>query len=101
MCLCQVFVVAHGIFSCSMQALSGGMWDLVPLPGIKPEPPALGARSLSHWTTREVPAPWDLELLLIHVNTESWKEEKMNGTPSYTPSNSLQVMCPFRLSQLF
>ena len=27
----------------------------VPWPGIEPGPPALGARSLSHWTTREVP----------------------------------------------
>ena len=31
------------------------MWDLVPWPGIKPRPPALEARSLSHWATREVP----------------------------------------------
>ena len=35
--------------------LSCGMWDLVPRPGIEPGPPALGAQSLSHWTTREVP----------------------------------------------
>ena len=33
---------------------SCGMWDLVPWPGIKPGPPALGAQSLTHWTTREV-----------------------------------------------
>ena len=31
------------------------MWDLVPWPGVKPGPPALGAQSLTHWTTREVP----------------------------------------------
>ena len=31
------------------------MWDLVPRPGIEPGPPALGAQSLSHWTTKEVP----------------------------------------------
>ena len=33
------------------------MWHLVPWPGIGPlpRPPALGAQSLSHWTTREVP----------------------------------------------
>ena len=31
------------------------MWDLVPWAGIKPRPPALGAQSLSYWTTREVP----------------------------------------------
>ena len=38
-----------------MQTLSCGMWDLVPWPRIEPRPPTLGARSLSHWTTREVP----------------------------------------------
>ena len=31
------------------------MWDLVPWPGIEPGSPALGAQSLSHWTTRQVP----------------------------------------------
>ena len=33
--------------------LSCGMWVLVPRPGIEPEPPALGAQSLSHWTPME------------------------------------------------
>ena len=28
----------------------------VPRPGIEPVPPAVEARSLNHWTTREVPA---------------------------------------------
>ena len=32
------------------------MWDLAPCLGIEPRPPALGAQSLSHWTTREVPS---------------------------------------------
>ena len=36
-------------------SLSCSMWDLVPWPGIKPEPPALGAGSLSPRTAREVP----------------------------------------------
>ena len=31
------------------------MWDLVPWPEIRPGSLALGAWSLSHWTTREVP----------------------------------------------
>ena len=31
------------------------MWDLVPWPGIEPGPPALGAQSLSHWPSKEVP----------------------------------------------
>ena len=35
-------------------ATTRSIWDLPP-PGIKPVPPALGARSLNHWTTREVP----------------------------------------------
>ena len=43
----SIFVVAHGNFSCHM-------WDLVPQPGMKPGCPALGARSLSPWTTKEV-----------------------------------------------
>ena len=29
--------------------------DLVPRPGMEPRPPALGAWSLTHWATREVP----------------------------------------------
>ena len=44
----SVSIVAHGIFSCSP-------WGLVPWPGIEPGPPTLGPRSLSHWTTREIP----------------------------------------------
>ena len=53
--LCQVFVV--GILNCSM-------WDLVPWPGIEPKPPTMGAKSLSHSTTREVPgiSLWDDEM---------------------------------------
>ena len=46
---------ACGIFSCNMHSLSCSMWHLASWPGIKPRPPALGAWSLSHSTTREVP----------------------------------------------
>ena len=48
--------LAWGIFSWGMWTLSCSMWDLVPWLGIKPGPPALGARGLSHWTTRKVPS---------------------------------------------
>ena len=49
-------LLARGIFSCGMWDLfSWGMRDLVPWPGMKPGPPALGVWSLNHWTTREVP----------------------------------------------
>ena len=40
---------------CGIQTLSFGMWDLFPWSGIEPAPSALGVKSLSHWTTREVP----------------------------------------------
>ena len=39
----------------STLGLRCGIWNLVPLPGIEPVLPSLGARSLSHWTTRGVP----------------------------------------------
>ena len=68
---CRVLVAAHGLLSCSRRAsllrLAGSLvvayellvaacvWDLVPWPGIKPRPPALGAWSLNHCTTREDP----------------------------------------------
>ena len=45
----RVLIVTHGIFG-----LHCSMWDLVPWPGMEPKPPALGARSLSHWITRKV-----------------------------------------------
>ena len=51
----SVFTGACRIFSCSKWTLSSGMWDLVLPSGIEPGPPALGTRSLSHWTLREVP----------------------------------------------
>ena len=49
--LCQVSVATHGIFSCGIQTLSCGMWDLVPWPGIEPRHSAQGAWNLSHRTT--------------------------------------------------
>ena len=53
----RVLVAAHRIFClcCGMQVFSCSMRNLVPWPGIEPRPPALGAQSHSHWTTREAP----------------------------------------------
>ena len=65
--LCQVLILAHGIvylpwgmWELYLQPvnLSYSMWDLVPLSGIEPRPPALTAWSLSHRTAREVPLCW-------------------------------------------
>ena len=58
-----IFVAACGIFSCGMRTFSCGMWDLVSQPGIQPRPPALGAWSLTHWTTREVPVDSSINLI--------------------------------------
>ena len=38
-----------------IRSLSCGMWDLIPWWGIEPGSPELGAQSLSHSTSREVP----------------------------------------------
>ena len=75
----QVLVTACKIFSCGLWSLNYSMWNLVSLTGMEPGPPALGAWSLIHWTSREVPVasiflknssyflllPWPL---LIQVN---------------------------------
>ena len=50
------------VSSCGMRTLSCGMWGLVSRPGIESRPHALGAWSLSHWTTREVPHNEVLEI---------------------------------------
>ena len=47
-------------------------WILVPRPGIKPTPPAVEARSLNHWTAREVPE-------CIQFQTQ-WKCNSMAGS---------------------
>ena len=49
--------------------LSCGTQDLVPCPGIQPRPPALGAWSLSHWTTKEVPTVFILNYVLTGIET--------------------------------
>ena len=62
--------------------LGCGMWDLVPWPGIEPEPPALGVWSLSHWTTREV--------LPAHLLNES---PSFSWHHSWWPSKHLPKSC--------
>ena len=49
-----LFVCLFDCIRCGMRNLSCGIWDLVPWQGLEPGPPALGARSLCHQTTREV-----------------------------------------------
>ena len=47
-CVCLIFIYLAAL------GLTCGMRNLVPWPGIEPRPPALEARSLNCWTTREV-----------------------------------------------
>ena len=47
-----IFLVKKIFIYLAVLGLSWGMWNLVPWPGIKPRPPALGP---CHWATREVP----------------------------------------------
>ena len=57
--------------SWGMWILSCGMWNLVPWPGIKPRVLALGAWTLSHWTTRGVTHRADL--MKVSRTDSSWK----------------------------
>ena len=44
-----------GSFLKMLSVEPNGMWNLSPHPGMDPHPPAVEARSLNHWATREVP----------------------------------------------
>ena len=68
--------------SCTMQTLGCGRWDLVSWPGTEPGPPALGAESHSHWTTKEVPDLCVLKVFMnmafqIHRRTASSKDPRV------------------------
>ena len=56
-CVCAFnwFIWLHWVSTVACRIFSCDTWALVPWLGIEPWPPALGAQSLSHWTTREVP----------------------------------------------
>ena len=53
----------------AVPGLSFGIWDLVPWPGIKPEPPVLGAQSLSHSTKR---SPY----FILYFQVIDWHSKK-------------------------
>ena len=66
------------------------MRDLVPWPGIEPQPPAMGARRLNHWATRAVP-----RLLNLHT---FWEKEERWGRVTPSPGQGLEDTAP---SQMF
>ena len=51
----HIFIFKIFIYLAAPVLVAACMRDLVPQPGLGPGPPALGAQSLNHWTTREVP----------------------------------------------
>ena len=76
------------------------MWDLVPWPGIEPGTPALGAWSLIHCTTREVPCfsvfNWSIVDLVCCVSfrcTAKW------FSYTYIYIYFFQILFPYRLLQ--
>ena len=84
------------------------MWDLVPWPGIKPGPRALKARSLSHWTTREVltleaafHTPWSVShwLQVVPVGTRGCK--LLDRADALAQSKSLEKAAVSTLQSVF
>ena len=65
-------MTASGL-SCIIQGLflSCGIWDPGPWSGMEPRPSALGAKSLSHWTTREVPTTFYLIINDVNIAWEA------------------------------
>ena len=61
------------------------MWNLVPLPGVKPGPPALGAQSLSHWTSRKVLGHLPLSQSFLSSNLGMVHPEVFSISPSACP----------------
>ena len=61
-------VVSQGSIYLAALGLRCSVWDLAPWPGTEPRPSALGAESLSRWTTREVPESVNfLSVLYFHT----------------------------------
>ena len=74
-------------FYLALPGLSRSMWYLVPQPGIKPGPPALGAQSLSHWLTGEVPSVDIYHLLHGNAKTcffQTWLKRLSARTQTHT-----------------
>ena len=74
-CLYKIYIYTHTHIYLAGPGLSCNMWDLVPEPGIKPRPPALGAWRLSHCNAREV-------LVSLKSNSvQSLSRVRLSATP--------------------
>jgi len=70
----------------------GSMWALVPQPETEPGPLALGAQTLSSWTTREVPTLLSWSRLPFHTAEVSSAFKADSFTQSF---NLLLAMAPY------
>ena len=88
-------IEACWILSSGMSTFSCSMWDLVPWPRIKPRPPALGAQSLSHWTTREVSLTGLSLSLWLTTRLTGWSRITSDGPallfPNFSPCPASQT----------
>ena len=75
---------------------------LFPGPGIEPKTPALGAWSLKHWTTREVPLWISLISLMLHFDlpSQTFCPHLSCWAPLYSPGLSLPPHPSFLHSDL-
>ena len=79
------------LFTClAVLSVSCVLWYLIPWPGIKPRCSALGVWSLSHWTTREVPAG---ELVVVACGI-SFTDQGLNLGPLHCESRVLAIGPP-------
>ena len=77
-CGTRTIAVAWDLVPQPLRTLNCGMWKLVSQPGTKSKPPALGAQSPSHLTTREV-----LHDILL---TLQFYPSPISSCPSCTPA---------------
>ena len=76
----RTMAVAWDLVPQSLRTLINcGMWNLVPQSGIKSQPPAMGAQSPSHLTTREVPHD------VLFLTLQSYPSP-ISSCPSCTPA---------------
>ena len=96
-----IYLVAPGL-SCSRRVpllwhANSKLWHargiLVPWPGIEPRPPVLGARSLNHCATREVPTC----MFSLHVTCP--KQASLHAKPVPTLGSRQRHCCPSRANQ--
>ena len=100
---CNSFLKYFGYTRSSFQhegSFSLITWDPFPWSRMEPGPPALGGRSLSHWTTRELPfffffyCPWWLRREESACNAgDLGSIPSLGGSPGGGHSNPLQYSC--------